>query len=481
MLYDSISPNRERGRSHPWVTCTWYGVLGKGGGRDMRTTSDGVSRFSAILLLCCLAGLLVRLGLGLHTSPSMVGSDAPFFRDAARVLVEEGRFTVQTPEGAKTTAKHPPAFVLLLSAGELVGLDSVAGQRVLLAVVGTGAVALTGLAGRRLGGEAVGICAAVIAAVHPLWIQPGVIIMSETLQLTAVAGVLWAALRLVDRPDIAGAALVGAALAVALLTRSEAAVAWLLLTPLLVTLPAISWRRRGALTAALCIGTAVLVGPWLIRNQVAVGSPTLSTNGGITLAGSNCEKTYEGPNMGGFAVRCALATSGVLQLADPPDGDDRWSEVDLDAELRDFSISYMGDDKDQTLEVMGARVLRTWTPFHRQSQLDLDIAEGRLPRWQRAGRALHVVLMVPAIAGAALAWRRSRRRTAIVAVFALQVTIVSALVYGSSRMRVAAEPSIALLAAVGIVGAAEAWRRRRRRRRHQPSLTEIVDPAPTAG
>ena len=417
--------------------------------------------FATVLVACCVLGALVRLGLGLHASPAQLGSDTPFFRSAASVLADEGRFTVQTPDGAVDTAAHPPAFVLLLAAGDLTGIDTVGGQRVLLALVGAGAVGFTGLAGKRLGGSAVGIVAALIAAIHPLWIQPGVIIMSEALQLTAVAAAVWAALRLIEDPTVPNALLTGAVLAVAMLTRSEAMVIWLLVAPLVVLAPRLSWRRRGALAAALCLGTVALVGPWLARNQAVMGSVTMSTNGGITLAGSNCEQTYGGPNLGGFALYCGLAMSAVIQWAEPPDGGETWDPVDLDAELRDSAIRYMREDKTQTAKVVGARVLRTWTPFRRDSQLHLDMAEGRMPTWQRAGRLFHVVLLVPAAAGAILAFRRSRRRAAVVAAFALAVTITVALVYGSTRMRVSAEPTIALFAAMGLVGAFRAVRRRR--------------------
>lgn len=82
--------------------------------------------------------------------------------------------------------------------------------------------------------------------------------------------------------------------------------------------------------------------------------------------------------------------------------------------------------------------------------MHLDTAEGRLPRWQTAGRWMHGALMVPAVFGAVALHRTDGRRALVLAVFVVQVSVTSALVYGSARMRSAAEPSIALYAAFGV-------------------------------
>ena len=85
-------------------------------------TGEGhTTRFRWLLLGCCVVGLAVRLGLGWHTSTDHLGSDTPFFRDGAAELVDSGRYTGQRGSEALSTTAHPPAFVLVLAAGEVVG------------------------------------------------------------------------------------------------------------------------------------------------------------------------------------------------------------------------------------------------------------------------------------------------------------------------------------------------------------------------
>src|SRR5207247_8125740 len=89
--------------------------------------------------------------------------------------------------------------------------------------------------------------------------------MSETLFATLVALVLLCAYRLHDQPTSRRALALGLAIGLAALTRSEA----LFLIPILA-LP-LAWRmRRDFVRIALvtCLGTALLVGPWVVRNAV---------------------------------------------------------------------------------------------------------------------------------------------------------------------------------------------------------------------
>ena len=59
--------------------------------------------------------------------------------------------------------------------------------------------------------------------------------------------------------------------------------------------------------------------------------------------------------------------------------------------------------------------------------------------------------------GVASLSRRDGRRWWVVVMPIVAVTLGAAVIYGSTRMRISAEPSIALLAAFGVVTIAQRW------------------------
>ena len=412
-------------------------------------------RFSWALGACAVLAVLLRLGLGQATDTGSLGSDAPFFRITAVHLVDGEGYGLAPAEDPDPTAKHPPAFTLLLAGTEVVGLGSVRGQRAVLAVLGAATVGVLGLAGRRLGGAAVGLLSALIGAVHPLWVQPGVIIMSESLHLFAISLVLLTALRAVDRRRPVAALAAGAALGLAIMVRSEAVLLWLLLAPVIAWAHQVPWRRRGALALAVLAGTVAVVGPWAVRNAVVMGAPTVSTNLGVTLAGGSCDATSEGPRTGGFSLSCSLGSAAAVRMAPSEDGS-ALSEVELDRAVQRQAIDDIVAHPGRTARQALLRPVRTWLPYQPRDQLAFDVAEGRLPAWQKAGHLVHLALLPVVAVGAVVLARRDRRRAAVVLAPVLQVTLVSMALFGGSRVRAAAEPSIALLAAAGILWTAGA-------------------------
>ena len=84
--------------------------------------------------------------------------------------------------------------------------------------------------GRRLGGNRVGILAALAGAIYPnLWINDGML-MSETLFVFFIALALLCAYRYWDAPSLKRALLLSVTMTIAVMTRSEG----LLLLPLVV-------------------------------------------------------------------------------------------------------------------------------------------------------------------------------------------------------------------------------------------------------
>ena len=124
------------------------------------------------------------------------------------------------------SADHPPVFILFIAAMEFVGITALHTQMLLTACVGVGSIVLIALLGRRLGGNRVGILAALAAAIYPnLWINDGML-MSETLFVFFIARSRCCALyRYRDAPSMKRALLLSVAMTMAVMTRIRGAVA----------------------------------------------------------------------------------------------------------------------------------------------------------------------------------------------------------------------------------------------------------------
>jgi 4-amino-4-deoxy-L-arabinose transferase-like glycosyltransferase len=295
-------------------------------------------------------------------------------------------------------------------------------------LLGAAAVVLIGLLGRRVAGDRIGLIAAIVAAFYPaLWMLDASL-RSESLYLPLIALVLLLAYarRFVW---------LGVVLGLAALTRSEA----LLLVPLLLLfLP--RPRLRPALVVVGCC--FLVIAPWLARNWITFNQPTtISTNEGGLLAGANCHGAYYTELIGTWACF--------------PHNDPAWGENEavISGHLRSRAFHYAGDHAGRVPAVVGVRVLRVWDLWSPRSAsaFEARIADRHIDAQRAAMVSLY--LLVPfAVAGAVLLRRRGETLGILVAPVVF-VTVVAVLSYGSTRFRVAAEPSIVVLASVGIAAA----------------------------
>lgn len=412
------------------------------------------------LALIVLVGLALRL---LYVA--LFAKDIPTFGDAltywhwSHNLAAGNGFTKVAifaqidPHVGDPTAEHPPLFPLLLAGLVKLGADAITTQKVLLCFVGAGTVGLVGLAGREALNERVGLIAGGIAAIYPfLWVIDGSL-MSETLYAFLIAAALWLGLRLARAPSLGVAAALGAIAGLAALTRGEALMlAPLLLLPLALLAPG-GWGRRGALAAAALAAFAVVLAPWTIRNMTTFDKPVLvSTNSSSVFAGANCDRVYHGRFTGLWALPC---------FGGPVGGD----ESEGAAEYRRRGFDYARDHIGRLPVVMAVRFLRVWDLYRPLQQAKYEFFEGR-SRWaSRAGLVFLYPLLALAVVGAVALRRRGRPLWPLLA-FVVMVSLTAVLIYGVTRFRVAAEPSLIVLGAVGLeavsgrLSAAVAERRR---------------------
>jgi hypothetical protein len=429
-------------------------------GRELaRRRRDG---FALAVLGLVLVAFGVRAWFAVAAAPDLpMPGDAAIYRELADNLAGGRGLSlpgIDSPE-LQPSAEHPPVFPTLLAGLDAVGIDGVGPQRLVLAALSAGGIALVAILGRRLGGPTAGVAAGAVAALHPMWVQHAGLLMSEALYLVVVPAVLLAALAVIDRPSWRTAAVLGALTGVAGLVRSEA-----LALALLVGLPAVGlaragWAARARWAAAVAVGAGLLVTPWLVRNQESVGTPSLSTNAGKTLQGANCLETFSGPRLGGFSYDCQFGAAAVVLDQGLPS--DELDAVALDRALGDIARDFIDAHRRDLPKVAVARGLRMWGLGFVDDQRRFDLGESRHPTLQRLGQWVHLGLLPLAAVGAAALVRRRDRRLVLVLGPVVLVTLTGVATYGGTRLRAGAEPSIAVLAAVGLV-AASSWIRTRR-------------------
>jgi hypothetical protein len=408
--------------------------------------------------------------------------DQTFYNSAANGLAEGHGFTAPlwniTHPGQKAppAADHPPAAIVVFAgvswAAEHPPLSWIAGdsidanvreQRYAMAILGTLLIGLIGLLGRQIGGDKVGLIAALIAALSPnIWMNDG-LVMSETVTSVIVVAALYVAVTSLREPTPMRVAILGALCGLAALARAEL----ILFVPLLA-IP-IAWHKpnrwRRVLTSVLA--AVIVITPWVAYNESRFKDPTfISTNDGIALAGSNCAPVYSGKGIG-------LTTFQQGCLSDPPPPGDQSQVAKV---YRERAFHYMRTHAGRAVLVAFVRVGRTWSVFRPFDMVTFNENEGR-PAWAtRLGIFVFYPTLLFAIAGCVLLWKRRKRWFLwILLVPAIVVTLSSAATYGQTRFRAAAEPSLAVLAAVAVVALVDRVKGEGRTRGGQPPEHEGRD------
>jgi 4-amino-4-deoxy-L-arabinose transferase-like glycosyltransferase len=442
-----------------------------------RNPRFGTQPFGRLLLVVIVLALAVRVGyvVGAKRGPCFVSfkigfiptqcprGDQLFYNGEANRLALGDGFVNWAIRGSHSppAADHPPLTVVVLMPMAWLNMHwpltsihdptAVTVERYYMAALGTLLVFLIGLLGRRLGGDRVGLVAALLAALYPnLWVNDG-LIMSETVTGIVVVSALILAYRLRDRPRIATAIACGAACGLVVLARVEFG----LLVPLLAVPAALAARganrkRHLTLAAAAVAAAVIVVAPWVIYNESRFADTTfVSTNDGLTLAGANCALVYSGRTIGLWVLQPPC-------IGDPrPAGD----QSQVSAAYRHRAFDYIRAHKSRVPVVVAARIGRTWGVFRPRDMLFYNVGEGREKWVTELGLITYYPLAVLAVAGGWILARRRRGLLWPLLVPAVAVTVAVALTYGQTRFRAAAEPSIVLLAAVALVAL---WTRVRR-------------------
>ncbi|MGA2520858.1 MAG: glycosyltransferase family 39 protein [Acidimicrobiales bacterium] len=368
------------------------------------------------------------------------------------------------------SAYHPPLWTLVLALPAALGAQSFLSQLLWSCVVGSAAVAVTGLAARHAAGPRAGLLAAAIAAVYPnYWLNDGSG-LSETLVLLLVAAVVLVSYQLWRSPSLTRGALLGALCALAALTRAELALLVpLVLVPVCLVARHADLRRRVALAATGITVALLTVAPWIGFNLSRFDHVELiSSEFGTGLASANCNSTYYGPFIGYWSFACqSRRDCGVVPV--------QADESEADVRCRSIGWAYIRHQSSQLPVVTLARVGREFGFFAPIQQLNLD---GGFPRlmsfeqrpfdWAVVGLGMYYCLLAAAVGGVVLLRRRGATVLPLVGVL-VNVVVAAMLLYGSTRFRTPFEVVLAILGGVALERGLKLVRRGRR----QPDPTSV--------
>ncbi len=401
-------------------------------------------RFTKVLLLITVLAFAVRVGYVVFEQwdEPLVGDEVTY-RAAADRLADGDGFVVpydakrSEVRGTEPAADHPPMTVMVLAPVSWVSGSDANALRLTMALLGTVAVGLVGLLGRAIAGDRAGLIAAGIAAVYPnLWVNDG-LVMSETLAVLAVVLALLLAYRFMRHPAAGTALALGVVCGAAALIRVELLLLIpLLLVPTVLLVRTVTQPEQVQNIVISVAAVALILGPWVVFNLGRFERPTLvSTNDGAALLGANCDPAYYGDATGSWDARCLPAVRG--------------DQSTVNAQYRRDALKYMRDQADRVPAVVVARMGRTWGLFEPGGARSLDERDGR-PSWVTTlGLWSYYPLLVLAISGAIVMRRRFDHLWQLLVPVVL-VTVVSIVIYGQTRFRVPAEPSIVVLAAIAL-------------------------------
>jgi 4-amino-4-deoxy-L-arabinose transferase-like glycosyltransferase len=387
----------------------------------------------------------VRLAYVFGTAPRKLPfTDALSYQLQASILAKGDGFV--QPEffafyrEKMATAAHPPLYSLFLAGGTWLGAQSVLAHQIMGCVIGVATVIGVGLIGYRLAGERAGLLAMALAAVYPgLWVTDGGI-MSEGLFALLTTAIILASYWFAERRSITAAAVLGATIGLAMLTREEAVLLFpILVIPLVVFARSIGLRRSLMNLGVCVVVSTLIVSPWVIRNLATFQKPVFLSDGNGTLLGSNCPSTYYGSGIGTWYLPC-------YDVVKVPAGADESVQT---AAARTAGLRYIEHHVSRVPLVVAARIGRVWEVYQPVQDAKNDNDDGR-PKWANTLVLISYAVLAPiAIAGLVILVRRRRPVFPLVAQL-LGVTLTAAIVWGAVRFRTPAEVVLVVLGGVAV-------------------------------
>jgi len=386
----------------------------------------------AIVAIAAFAFAL-RLGWLLAAHPAAV-SDALGYKSLANRWLHEGRYE----RFGEPTAWRTPGYIIFL-AGGLVISDSDRWLGFLNVLAATTTVPLIAILARRLNLSArIALIAAGLAAVSPPLLLWSAVLGPENIQTP----LLLAALVLAADPRRRRSSAIwsGLVFGVAILVRPESVVYLPVVALVLVPAP---WRKVAMRTGVIAAVAFVLCVPWLVRNQLQVGSVGLSSVGGVNFYFAHREPGY------GYVPYDTTPLAGLDEAAMSQRGYRLGFE-----NLRDEPTRILGDIAQGTkhlYEPPRYAPLYSSRAFAKVAPYPPSVSDNLLSVVQRVNVLGWYAIAAVAVVGWILLVAHRRRAALVIAGFAAANWVCFAVVFWAlPRYRFPLEPCLCLSAAVAI-------------------------------
>ena len=392
--------------------------------------------------------------------------DQNFYWRQGQDLAEGYGFVYRNNFGERVaTAVHPPLHSAYLGVVSFLGGTSHAWHRVACTLLGAAAVVVIGLVARRLAGDRAAIIAALLAALYPnLWVND-VMMLSESMYALTIGLVLLTAYRFRDAFTTRTAILLGASVALAALTRAEAAFLFVLLVvPLALLARERTWRERLVRGATVCVAGGVVLAPWMIRNFLTFETHpiTLSNGSGFVVEISNCDQTYgiAPPGDASGEAQAGADADKLLGYWAPECDRTPWpagDETVVAAAKQRTGTDYIADHKRLFPKVVAARIGRIWDVWRPGQSYDFNVFfERRGELATRLGMIMYYPLLLAAVPALVVLHRRRLTIVPFVAIFVM-TTLTAAVSFGITRYRVGADVALVVLGGVALDALLRRW------------------------
>jgi 4-amino-4-deoxy-L-arabinose transferase-like glycosyltransferase len=375
----------------------------------------------------------------------------------ARTLVSSGTFGF-LPEVPSAYTQPLYAWFLAALYWPLERTWLVVGLAQVTVAVATALVVLA--IGRRLASVTTGVIAALVTTLHPYLVWHDVHVNREILDGLLLALIVLFALIAYDRASPAFAAATGAVAGLAILSNAR-----LLLLPLVLA-PYVAWRavgRRVLLAGLVVAAAAVVVAPWVVRNQVVIGCATITTDSralwkannpathAVLARGGWIDDVPDLPNVPPWPEKAAGISVAAAKAVD---------ECAQSSFYRDQVLDFWRDHPGEKglLALQATRML--WNPVPRESD-ESGSGSARLAR-KTVEPVFVVLLYALALVGVFVA----PPRFVGLALLMLAYNTLAAMVFaGTARYRAPWDFLLAILAAFALASTLE-WLRARRHRHY---------------
>lgn len=375
-----------------------------------------------------LVALAARAAFGLVRGGGLTYDDEQWYWELSRSYLSGASFVGEFGH----RAERMPLYPWLLSFFS--NVQQARAAQWLIGALGAALVCLLARETRTAGG-----IAGLFIALDPALVGSSSLLLSETLAVTALAGLWLAAWPLLERRrSSAGRWCIVALVACVCVHARESLLIFVVGLVLLLAAVRRDWRGVCGGCGVLLVLVASLL-PWALRNAGVVGKTYwLTSRAGISL--------YDGVRPG------ATGASDLAEIKDNPAVEDL-SEAEWDAYFRDASWRAIRENPLRIVGLVPVKLARTWSPV-------LNAAE--YASWPV--RLIFAGWYVPLYALIVLGVWSRRREAATLAGLLLPALCVSGLhsvFVGSVRYRLVALPALAVLAALGLMWLAASVSRRR--------------------